>query len=185
MTKDRIWLGTSNKHKVKEASEILNEFGIKLEHYPLNRVEIQSDKLEEVALFSLKQVTETFPICVEDAGLFIDSYKGFPGPYSSYILECLGNEGILKLMNGSSNRAARYISAVAYRDERGIKIFNGSVEGKIAQSIRGEHGFGFDPIFIPLEGNGRTFGELSDLEKNSISHRARSFRALGRSLAEI
>ena len=185
MTKDRIWLGTGNRHKVKEVSEILREFGIRLEHYPLKRVEIQADNLEEIAEFSLKHIDETFPICVEDAGLFIDEYKWFPGPYSSYVLDHMGNEGILKLMDGLTERSARYLSAVAYRDEHGVKVFSGSIDGKIAIRIRGDHGFGFDPIFIPTEGDGRTFGEMSDTEKNSISHRARSFRSLGKWLSMI
>ncbi len=125
------------------------------------------------------------PLCVEDAGFFIDRWSGFPGPYSSYILEHLGNAGILKLMESELNRSAYYVSAVAYRDESGVKIFRGTVNGEIAHSIRGTNGFGYDPIFIPSEGDGRTFGEMDEAEKNKISHRARAFRALAEWLTEI
>ncbi|MCX6656102.1 MAG: non-canonical purine NTP pyrophosphatase, partial [Candidatus Bathyarchaeota archaeon] len=72
-----------------------------------------------------------------------------------------------------------------YRDESGVHIFRGVVDGEIAQSIRGTHGFGYDPIFIPSEGDGRTFGEMKDAEKNAISHRARAFRALAEWLTQI
>jgi XTP/dITP diphosphohydrolase len=129
-------------------------------------------------------VKEDLPICVEDAGVSLDRWGGFPGPYSSYVLKRLGNPGILKLMEGESKRKANYVSAIAYRDESGVHIFRGVVDGKIAQSIRGTHGFGYDPIFIPSEGDGRTFGE-KNAEKNAISHRARAFRALAEWLTQI
>jgi XTP/dITP diphosphohydrolase len=178
LTKNRIWFATGNRHKVQEAAEILAPYGIKLEHYPLERVEIQADDPAEIAAYSLSQVDDPRPICVEDAGVAVDRWGGFPGPYSSYVLERLGNLGILKLMSGEANRKAHYISAIAYRDESGVHTFCGIVEGEIANSIRGTNGFGYDPIFIPTEGEGFTFGEMSPVAKNRISHRARAFRAL-------
>jgi XTP/dITP diphosphohydrolase len=184
LKKNRIWLGTSNMHKVREASEILAPYGIKLEHYPLERIEIQADDLAEVAAYSLKTVPVEIPIAIEDAGIFISHYDGFPGPYSSYVLKRLNNPGILKLMEDIEDRSARYLSAVAYRDENGVQIFRGTVEGIISDRIRGTNGFGYDPIFIPKEGDGRTFGEMSDAEKNIISHRARAFQALAEWLTQ-
>ncbi|MCX6642283.1 MAG: XTP/dITP diphosphatase [Candidatus Bathyarchaeota archaeon] len=178
LKKNRIWLGTANMHKVREAAEILAPYGIKLEHYPLERIEIQADDLADIAAFSLKTVPVEIPIAIEDAGIFISHYDGFPGPYSSYVLGRLNNSGILKLMEGITDRSVQYLSAVAYRDENGVRIFRGTVEGIIADRIRGRNGFGYDPIFIPNEGDGRTFGEMSDTEKNKISHRARAFQAL-------
>jgi XTP/dITP diphosphohydrolase len=178
LTKTRIWFATGNMHKVQEAAEVLAPYGIKLEHYPLERVEIQADDPAEIAAYSLAQVKDPRPMCVEDAGVAVDRWGGFPGPYSSYVLERLGNPGILKLMEGEANRKAHYVSAVAYRDEAGeIHKFYGYVHGEIAHSIRGTNGFGYDPIFIPAEGDGSTFGEMPPAEKNKISHRARAFRA--------
>jgi XTP/dITP diphosphohydrolase len=184
LKKNKIWLGTSNMHKVREASEILAPYGIKLEHYPLERIEIQADDLAEVAAYSLKTVPVEIPIVIEDAGIFISHYDGFPGPYSSYVLKRLNNPGILKLMEDIEDRSARYVSAAAYRDENGVQIFRGTVEGSISDRIRGTNGFGYDPIFIPKEGDGRTFGEMSDAEKNMISHRARAFQALAEWLTQ-
>ena len=178
MTKNRIWFATGNRHKVEEAAEVLAPYGIALEHYPLERVEIQADDPADIAAYSLSMIKEDIPICVEDAGVSLDRWGGFPGPYSSYVLERLGNPGILKLMEGEQNRRAHYVSAVAYRDESGVHIFRGTVDGEIAHGIRGTNGFGYDPIFIPAEGDGRTFGEMEPEEKNRISHRARAFRAL-------
>jgi XTP/dITP diphosphohydrolase len=178
LTKSKIWFATGNRHKVQEAGEVLAPYGIKLEHYPLERVEIQADDPAEIATYSLAQVSDPRPLCVEDAGVAVDRWGGFPGPYSSYVLERLGNPGILKLMEGEMSRKAHYVSAIAYRDESGVHIFRGTVDGEVAQSIRGTNGFGYDPIFIPAEGDGRTFGEMEPEEKNKISHRARAFRAL-------
>ena len=184
LKKNRIWLGTANMHKVREAAEILAPYGIILEHYLLERIEIQADDLADIAAYSLMTVPVEFPIAIEDAGIFISHYDGFPGPYSSYVLKRLNNSGILKLMEGIADRSAQYLSAVAYRDENGVRIFRGTVEGIIADSIRGRNGFGYDPIFIPKEGDGRTFGEMSDIEKNRISHRARAFQALAEWLTQ-
>ena len=178
MTKSRIWFATGNGHKVSEAAEVLAPYGIAVEHYPLERVEIQADDPADIAAYSLAQVKDERPMCVEDAGVAVDRWGGFPGPYSSYVLERLGNPGIIKLMQGETNRKAHYVSAIAYRDESGVHIFRGTVDGEVAQSIRGTNGFGYDPIFIPAEGDGRTFGEIEPEEKNKISHRARAFRAL-------
>jgi XTP/dITP diphosphohydrolase len=173
-------MATGNPHKITEAANVLATFGIKLEHYPLDRIEIQADNLTDIASYSLNMIKENIPVCVEDAGLFIDYFDGFPGPYSSYVLKRLGNVGILKLMEGEKHRKARYVSAVAYRDDSGMHIFQGMVEGEISHVIHGCKGFGYDPIFIPSEGDGRTFGEFEDIEKNLISHRGRSFTALGK-----
>lgn len=171
-------MGTSSDHKYEEAKKVMEEYGIELERLKIDRVEIQSDDPRLIAEYSLKMLDLEIPILVEDAGLYIDRYYGFPGPYSSYTLRTISNEGILKLMEGEEERTARYLSAVAFRDE-GVSItFTGEVTGRISQEERGTGGFGFDPIFIPDEGDGRTFGEMSAEEKAEISHRARAFRKL-------
>jgi len=177
-------MGTSSDHKYMEAREVLAEYGVDLERLGIERVEIQSDDPEAIAEFSLRQLDVDVPILIEDAGLYIDKYFGFPGPYSSYTLRTVGNEGILKLMEGEEERGARYISAVAYRDGDTTVTFTGEVHGVIAQESRGTGGFGYDPIFVPDEGDGRTFGEMKPEEKARISHRARAFRKLGEWLSK-
>lgn len=178
LKRTKIWMGTGNNHKYNEAREILGEYGIELEKLNIERVEIQADEPEEIAEYSLKVLDMDIPLLIEDAGLYIDKYLGFPGPYSSYALRTLDNEGILKLMKGEEDRGARYLSAIAYRDGDITVTFRGEVKGEIAHEGRGTSGFGYDPIFIPAEGDGRTFGEMSVDEKAKISHRARAFRQL-------
>ena len=171
-------MGTGNDHNYQEAKEVLAEYGIELEKLNIERIEIQADEPEEIAEYSLKVLDMDIPILIEDAGLYIEKYQGFPGPYSSYALDKLGNKGILKLMEREGDRKASYLSAVAYRDGDITARFRGEVKGEIAHEERGTGGFGYDPIFIPAEGDGRTFGEMSADEKEKISHRARAFRQL-------
>ena len=179
MRRNKIWMGTSSDHKYEEAREVLTEYGVELERLSIDRVEIQADDPELIAEYSLKVLDIDVPILIEDAGLYIDKYYGFPGPYSSYALRTIDNEGILKLMEGETERGARYLSAVAFRDGDTSVTFTGEVVGRIAMETRGTNGFGYDPIFMPEEGDGRTFGEMSAAEKARISHRARAFRKLG------
>jgi XTP/dITP diphosphohydrolase len=184
LRRTRIWMGTSSDHKYEEAREVLAEYGVELERLSIDRVEIQADDPELIAEYSLKVLDVDVPILIEDAGLYIDKYYGFPGPYSSYALRTIENEGILKLMEGEMERGARYLSAVAFRDGDTSVTFTGEVVGRIAMEMRGTNGFGYDPIFMPEEGDGRTFGEMSAAEKARISHRARAFRKLGEWLRE-
>ena len=181
MSKERIlWMATRNKNKYSEAKNILSSMGVTLKILEVDRVEVQADDLKEIASYSLRNLeSESRPIAVEDAGLFIDSLKGFPGPYSSYVLRTIGLEGVLKLMKNVENREAKFKSAVAYKFRDQSSCFLGVVEGEISSEIRGSQGFGYDPIFIPREGDGRTFGEMSLDEKNTMSHRAIAFRKLG------
>jgi XTP/dITP diphosphohydrolase len=173
-------MATGNLHKYGEAREILAEYGVELEFLEAEKVEIQADDQAEIAAYSLKQIWDDGrPVVVEDAGIFIDRYGGFPGPYSEYALRKIGLPGILKLMEGVDDRGASFRSVVACRHEDKIRCFHGVVEGRIALRIRGTGGFGYDPIFIPHDGDGRTFGEMAEEEKNALSHRARAFRGFG------
>ena len=180
MRRTKIWMGTSSDDKYKEAKEVLGEYGIELERLNIERVEIQADDPEVIAEYSLKVLEVDLPILIEDSGFYINKYYGFPGPYSSYALRTITNEGILKLMEGDEDRGARYLSAIAYRDGDVSATFRGEVTGEVAHKETGTGGFGYDPIFIPSEGDGRTFGEMTPEEKAKISHRARAFRKLAK-----
>ncbi|MCS7364071.1 MAG: XTP/dITP diphosphatase [archaeon GB-1867-035] len=174
---------TRNRHKFEEAFNILLPMGIKLKQAPIERIEVQSEDLSEIALIGAKNAVEVLkrPLVVEDAGLFIKSLNGFPGPYSSYVYKTIGVDGILKLMENVNDRSAYFKSAVAFCSPDGkCRVFVGEVHGEIAFEARGSGGFGFDPIFIPYESDGLTFAEMSISEKSLLSHRARAFREFGR-----
>jgi len=170
---------TGNRHKFEEVGEIAAGHGLKLEMRDLPCKEIQADELEEIARQSAVDACSSLgkPCFVEDAGLFVHALRGFPGPYSSYVFRTIGNDGLLKLMASIGDRRAEFRSAVSYC-EPGSKpsVFRGRVKGCIGFEARGSKGFGFDPIFSPDEGDGRTFAEMTITEKNELSHRAQAIK---------
>jgi XTP/dITP diphosphohydrolase len=174
-----ILFATGNIHKYHEISGILLEYDIAVEREDVKGFEIQSDSLEEIATVSVKQVVSLRggTAIVEDSGLFIDSLGGFPGPYSSYVFGTLGNSGILRLMKGLDFRTAYFKSVLVYLQQKGQPTsFQGIVLGRISERSFGSGGFGFDPIFIPEEGDGKTFGQMGVEEKNRLSHRSKATR---------
>jgi len=175
---EELYFITSNKGKFKEAEAKIKHLDIELIQLRLDYPEIQASDLKEIALYGLDFCSERFksPFFLEDSGLFIDELNSFPGPYSRYVQETIGNDGILKLLLGIINRRAYFKSVVALYD-KGHHTFEGISMGKISNEIRGKEGFGFDPIFIPLESS-KTFGEISTEEKNKYSHRGKALDAM-------
>ena len=173
---------TSNVHKFQEARRILSEYKIATARLKVEAVEIQDDSLENIAKFSALDAVKNcgLPVFVEDAGLFIDALDGFPGPYSKYVYNTVGLKGVLKLMKNVTNRDAHFKSVVAFATPEEEPIcFVGKVEGKISLQEQGTSGFGYDPIFIPHEDEGRTFAEMTTTEKNRYSHRGNALRKFG------
>ncbi|WP_304093362.1 XTP/dITP diphosphatase [Methanobrevibacter ruminantium] len=166
---------TGNEHKVIEAENIFKLFGVELEHIDLGYMEPQGT-LEDVARFGAKYACQELnrSVIVEDAGLFISALNGFPGTYSKFVQNSLGNQNILKLMDGVDDRYAEFRSVIGYCTPNSEpKVFLGRVEGQIAFEERGNLGFAYDPLFI-IEEEGKTFGELTTEEKNQYSHRRNS-----------
>lgn len=179
----RVWFLTSNKGKFREAQSVATASGLQLRMLSAPKIEIQSDNLSEIASYGAQEAANRLgiPVVAEDAGLFIRKLNGFPGPYSSDVFKRLGNKGILKLMEGVSNRSAKFSSVAAFCTPSGKpRCFVGSVFGCIGLQSRGAGGFGFDPIFIPTKGDGRTFAQMTVREKNRFSHRATSFKKLSK-----
>lgn len=177
---------TGNAGKFREAQALLAARDIPLERADVPTLEIQSDDLEEVAALKALQLLGTVrpPYFLEDAGLFVGSLAGFPGPYSSHAYRTIGCGGILRLLRGRTGaaRAAHFEAVVAYVDPRGsLHLFLGVARGRIADRPRGRNGFGFDPIFLPRASR-RTFAEMTAADKNRISHRGRAVAALVRHL---
>lgn len=162
----KLTLVTTNKGKLNEFKEILGE-NFEIEHIILEYPELRSDDPLEIAKDAAKRLSRQLkkPIVVEDSGLFIKALKDFPGTCSSYIHKRIGLKGILLVMQGIENREAEYKSAVAYCEPRKKPVaFLGKESGTIAKSIRGNNGFGHDPIFIP-KGSDKTYGEIENCEK--------------------
>ena len=166
---------TSNAGK---AAEVAAFFGglLEVDHVAFEIPEHRSNDIAEIAHEKVRYAYNLLktPLIVDDTGFFIDALGGFPGPYAAYVLNSIGNAGILKLMEGITDRKARFITGIAWVDDRGIQVFTGTLEGTIALCPRGTKGFGYDPIF---ETDKKTLAELSLEEKSRISHRARALSA--------
>ncbi len=164
---------SSNKNKFYEAKNILSKNGINLGFFKISLREIQAESIKEIAALKVDEAYRQChkPVIVEDAGLFVESLNGFPGPFSSYVFKTIGNSGILRLVK--TNRKAKFQSVVAYCDNKyGVVLFDAKVEGKISKNSKGK-GWGYDPIFIPNRQN-KTYAMLSN--KNEISHRYKALK---------
>ncbi len=172
----KVTFVTSNEGKYREAKYIGERYGIEVEWLREEYLEPQGNDLKEIAKKSAEILAKKInkPFFIEDSGLFILALKGFPGPYSSFVFKTIGNEGILKLMDGIEDRRAYFLAVIAFFDGKNVLTFEGRVDGRIATEIRGDKGFGFDPIF---EYEGKTFAEMGE-EKNEVSHRRRALEAL-------
>ncbi len=179
---DSITFVTGNPGKVEEMREVLDPLGIAVIQDSRGYPEIQHDELRGVAEAGAGYLMATgleAPFILEDAGLFVSALDGFPGVYSSYAFHTIGNEGILRLLEGVEKevRTAAFRANLLYVDEEGHPHhFEGTVKGHIADRAAGDHGFGYDPIFIP-DGETRTFAQLTGEEKTAISHRGQAARA--------
>ncbi len=176
MSRGRLTLITTNEHKLAELRPLFAEYGVDFETMNVEKIEIRDDSVEIVAREAARHAFETVqkPVVVDDTGLYIDTLAGFPRAYPAFVLETIGRQGILKLLEGKTDRSARFVTSVGYSDGQNLYTFTGEMRGKISLEERGSEGFGYDPIFIP-EGFDQTYAELSFQEKTAISHRTRAF----------
>jgi XTP/dITP diphosphohydrolase len=174
----KIAMVTSNPHK---AAEIAAFFGsaVVVEHIRMEIPEYRHPDVGEIARQKAKYAYQALdrPLMVDDTAFCIRALRGFPGPYAAYVLDTIGNDGILKLMGGVFDRSAYFETAIACATGEGITVFRGRIDGVIVPP-RGAGGFGYDPIFEVADG--RTLAELSIGEKSRISHRARALTQVKR-----
>lgn len=182
--KTQIVLATQNRHKEKEIKSILCDLDnievLDLSNFPeMGPVDEDAKTLEENAIKKAKAVFEHTKILslADDTGLFVDYLLGEPGVYSSrYAGENVSyeenNKKLLNALKGvpPRKRTARFKCCVALYSKEIQKTFIGITEGKILFSPRGENGFGYDPLFLP-DGYDKTYAEMSEEEKNKVSHR--------------
>jgi XTP/dITP diphosphohydrolase len=191
-------LATGNPDKAEEVAAILSEAipGLELSSRPgsIEDVEETGDTLEDNArLKALAIVEATGQVAIaDDTGLEVDALGGAPGVYSSrYAGEnATYADNVAKLLAAlegtpKSARTARFRTVALARFPDGSEIVtDGVVAGTIADNSRGDRGFGYDPVFEPDGGNGKTFAELLPAEKHALSHRGRAFRALAQALKD-
>lgn len=160
---------TGNAGKAKYLSDY---FHLPVDYIKLDLHEIQSLDLTEVVEDKARRAFEIVqsPVIVEDVSLTFTALKALPGPFVKWFLDTLGNEGLCRLLDGANDRGALAEVEFAICDGEKVHTFGGSIEGAIAETPRGEMGFGWDPIFIP-KGHSKTWAEMSDDEKHETSMR--------------
>lgn len=184
----RIVFATNNSHKLDEIRNIL---GSSFEVMSLNELGCHDDipetgtTLEENARQKAQYIYDKYHcnVFADDTGLEVDALGGEPGVYSARYAGGEGHDSeanmtkLLKNLEGEDNRKAQFRTVIALILDGKTSLFDGIVKGEIIKERRGGEGFGYDPIFQP-EGYDKTFAELGNDIKNTISHRARAVAKL-------
>lgn len=158
---------TGNEGKLNEARQILGD----VESLDIDLAEIQEIDAQLIIEAKLKEAekVQQGEFIVEDTSLYLDALGGLPGPLIKWFMKTIGNEGLFNIASSLGNYKAQAKTIVGYSDETGqIKFFEGVIDGQISEP-KGQ-GFGWDPVFKP-EGFNKTFGEMTQEEKNKISMR--------------
>ena len=170
---------TSRAEKAEEASRL----GFAIERIDLDLRESQALDPAVVAREKVETAWERLrrPVLVEDSGLEILAWGGFPGALVKWLEKTAGLDGIVRMLDPFPDRRARAVCAIACFDGERLLAAHGVAEGSIAPAPRGGRGFGWDSIFIPHDSD-RTFAEMVPADKDIVSHRGRAWRELAKSL---
>lgn len=184
----KIVFATNNAHKLQEIRQIV---GAEFEILSLADIGCDvdipetADTLDGNALMKAEFIKEHYGMdCFsDDTGLEIDALGGEPGVYSARYGGVAHDsernmDKVLMKMQGVTERSARFRTVIVLIEGDKVTKFEGKVEGRILTERHGAEGFGYDPIFAPVEADGRTFAEMNAQEKNAISHRGRATAAL-------
>lgn len=183
----KLVFATNNAHKLREVAQELGgaytlltprDCGI-TEDIPENEPTLEGNALAKARYISSRTGLDCF---ADDTGLEVDALGGEPGVRSARYATDGHDDGankrlLLERMAGRDDRGAQFRTAIALVSGGRELLFEGVVRGTIAREERGEGGFGYDPLFIP-EGDDRSFAQMSDGEKNAVSHRGRAVRKL-------
>ncbi|HYE96649.1 MAG TPA: RdgB/HAM1 family non-canonical purine NTP pyrophosphatase [Rubricoccaceae bacterium] len=178
-------LATRNPGKVAELAVRLAALPVTLHaaaDFPAApEVEEDADTLHGNAEKKARALLEAtgLPALADDTGLEVDALGGAPGVFSARYAgpaeDAVANRAkLLDAIRGEANRRARFRCVLAFAEGPGVLFFDGVCEGTITKEERGAEGFGYDALFVPDEGDGRTFAEMTKEEKNRISHRGRA-----------
>ena len=192
----RVVCASANPHKVAEIFDIIRDIAaVDLLPRPSELADVveDADTLAGNARLKASAVcTATgMPALADDTGLEVDALDGRPGVITARFAgvgatDEQNRKKLLQELMGVANRAARFRTVALLRMPNGQEIVaEGVCEGLISDTERGERGFGYDSVFIPAASNGRTFAEMSMVEKHAISHRGNAFRLLASRLAEL
>lgn len=158
---------TGNWAKVASAKQVLESRGYEIDNIKMDTPEIQANDVSDVAKFSAEWASKKLKCSVlkNDSGLFVESLNGFPGVYTHFVEDTLGEDGLLKLLDGVENRRAYFKETLAYCEYGKEPVtFSGITKGTIAKEKSGKHGWSWDFIFIP-DGQEKTLACYEDEER--------------------
>lgn len=184
----KILIATANRHKFQEISAILSRPGLELIN--MNEVPNAPKVIEDGDTFEANAIKKAVALAAftglwtlaDDSGLEVDVLNGAPGVYSARYAgepsnDAANNQKLISALKGNPNRRARFRCCIALSDPRGqARTVSGACEGRLLEELRGSQGFGYDPLFVP-DGFSKTFAEIPESEKNTISHRAKALAA--------
>ena len=185
----RAVLASHNKKKMKEMREILAQLGVEVISQAEAGVDIEPEEtgttFEENAHLKARAIYEITHCCVisDDSGLEVEALDGEPGLYSARYkgleTEHERRMAVLKGLEGKENRNAHFVTCICFIDETGEEhLFTGIWNGVIAEKEEGTNGFGYDPIFISEDGDGKTTASMPISFKETYSHRAKAVKGL-------
>jgi XTP/dITP diphosphohydrolase len=192
----KLVLATANPDKAREIAAVLRDAGVAVELVPrppaVPEVDETGETLEDNARLKARVLCEATGLgaVADDTGLEVDALRGAPGVYSARFAgeSATYADNVAKLLEvmrdvPAPRRTARFATVALARWPDGREVAAiGEVEGMIAWEARGSEGFGYDPVFVPIEGDGRSFAEMAPVEKHAVSHRGRAFRTLAEGL---
>lgn len=199
----KIVLASRNKKKIKELKKIIVDGIVFDDNEKVNiltpddfpeceEVEEDGDTFEANAIKKAVYIAKTTGLTAvaDDSGIVVDALDGAPGVYSARYAgeacdDMANNRKLLSELEGipEEKRTARFVCCIALAHGDNIRTFTGKVEGVIGTENKGDNGFGYDPLFYP-EGHDRTFAQMNDDEKNSMSHRGRALGELQKYISE-
>ena len=190
----RIVCASANPHKVEELARLLPSW-VDLVARPSDIGDIEEDAptLEGNAIIKAVEIANHASewAISDDTGLEVEALNGAPGVRSArfageHATDAENRALLLAKLEGAQNRSARFRTVVALVSSKGdIHFVGGECAGTIAESERGDGGFGYDSLFIPADGDGRTFAEMTGPEKDAVSHRGRALAQVPELLARI
>jgi len=175
---------TGNKNKASYLAKLL---GIEIKHRKYDLDEIQSLDLHEIVEHKARQAYDMLkkPVLVEDVSLEFNALSGLPGPFIKYFVDHAGLEASCRMLDGFSDRSAVAKCTFGYFDGKKLHFFDGQLAGTIAQSPRGENGYGWDKIVIHEGYGGRTRAELTQEENEHTYQIIKPLKELGSYLSSI
>ena len=181
----QIVIATANAHKLQEYQSLLEHLKVEifsLRDFDIGYIEETGETFfdnAKIKALAVRKVTNSL-IIADDSGLEVFALDNKPGihsrRFSKAATDASNNKLLLEKMASKADRSARFVTAVCLIDEAGnINRFEGELHGYIHTACEGKHGFGYDPLFIPV-GYTKTLAEMDQTEKNKISHRGRCLR---------